>query len=298
MDADGPSGVNQHQQKQTPEDKAEQMIREAEENRIKVYGTPGNFITNTQLAQHSNYMHSAMVDEAFMIVASHLDETTINKIKQGEYVDFAKLLPKDRVKIEEETELKMIIKNGRTFYVKVQDGMSISGFGKWEAAFRIYSNIYTTAHPNRASELIQYNHIIHMASLKYIWDNVYMYDKDFRLHLSKYPNRSWAIILQQSWSLRLQDRLRHSDFAERFQHGKSKHFQGGSSKAFGSNNKTFCKFNRGKCNFGASCKYDHRCSYCNKFGHPSISCCRAIADRSERTSDTATVAKAVKEEKQ
>ena len=100
------------------------------------------------------------------------------------------------MKIEEETELKMIIKNGRTFYVPVQDGMTILGFGRWKLAFRIYSNIYNTAHPNRASELIQYNHVIHMASLKYIWDNVYMYNKDFRLHLSKYPNCSWGIILQ------------------------------------------------------------------------------------------------------
>ena len=180
----------------------------------------------------------------------------------------------------------MIIKNGRTFYVPVQDSMSISGFGKWESAFRIYSNVYTTAHPNRASELIQYNNIIHMASLKYIWDNVYMYDKDFRLHLSKYPNRSWAIILQQSWSLRLQDRLRHSDFTDRFRHGKTKQFHGGPSKAFGSTNETCHKFNRGKCNFGASYNYNHRCSYCNKFGHLSINCLRVIAYRSDRNTDS------------
>ena len=81
MDIDGPSGINQ--QKQTPEDKAEQMIRESEENRVKVYGTPGNLSNNPLIVHQSNYMHSAMVDEAFMIVVSHLDEATINKIKQG-----------------------------------------------------------------------------------------------------------------------------------------------------------------------------------------------------------------------
>ena len=30
----------------------------------------------------------------------------------------------------------------------------ISNFSKWEQAFRVYSNIYTWAHPDRAAELM------------------------------------------------------------------------------------------------------------------------------------------------
>ena len=257
-----------------PEDRAEQLIREAEENKMKIYGTPGK----AEIDIENQFVHSAMVDETFTIVASHLEESTIEKIGKGEYIDFAKLIPKDRIKVEEETEMKMVIRAGRTFYVPVNDGMSISGFNKWETAFRIFSNIYTKFQPHRASELIQYNHIIHMASLKYIWENVYSYDKDFHLHLSKHPTRSWAIILQQSWSLRLQDRIRYPDFHDKFTgHGHRAKGKGNSNHS-----EVCCKFNRGKCTYRANCKFDHHCSYCNKFGHPSVNCRKAIADRAER----------------
>ena len=56
-------------------------------------------------------------------------------------------------------------------------------------------------------ELIQYNHIIYTASLTYVWGNVYGCDKDFGLHMGRHPKRSWGIILQQAWAMRLKDRL-------------------------------------------------------------------------------------------
>ena len=64
------------------------------------------------------------------------------------------------------------------------------------------------AHSKRSAELVQYSHIIHMASQTFTWDNVYMYDKDFHLHLVKHPGRSWGIILQQAWMVRLKDRVK------------------------------------------------------------------------------------------
>ena len=30
---------------------------------------------------------------------------------------------------------------------------------------------------------------------------------DFHIHMAKHPSRSWGIILQQAWSMRLQDRI-------------------------------------------------------------------------------------------
>ena len=38
------------------------------------------------------------------------------------------------------------------------------------------------------------------------------------------------------------------------------------------------KFNKGKCKFGMSCRYDHHCSYCLKFGHNVINCHKLVAD--------------------
>ena len=40
------------------------------------------------------------------------------------------------------------------------------------------------------------------------------------------------------------------------------------------------RFNRGRCNYGVNCRYEHRCTYCNKYGHGSVNCRKAIADRS------------------
>ena len=94
--------------------------------------------------------------------------------------------------------------------VSDRENQSINDFGKWEQAFRVYANVYTKMFPEKASELIQYNHVIYTASLSYLWDNVYTYDKEFRMHISQFPQRSWAVILQQAWTLYMKDRLRYA----------------------------------------------------------------------------------------
>ena len=43
----------------------------------------------------------------------------------------------------------------------------------------MFANVYTKEFPSRANELIQYNHVIYMASMSYTWENVYMYDREF-----------------------------------------------------------------------------------------------------------------------
>ena len=144
---------------------------------------------------------------ARITVGGHIDEGLYAKIKNGEYVDFSKLVPRDKIIAEEDQHLEMIIQGGRTFYIPVSEGANINGFAKWEQAFRVYANIYTKENPQRSSEMIEYNHVIHTISSTYVWDNVYQYDKEFRMHMARNPEHSWAIILQQAWSLRLKDKL-------------------------------------------------------------------------------------------
>ena len=108
--------------------------------------------------------------------------------------------------------MQMIVKNGQTFWRPAKkfgmDPQTISSVHRWEQAFRVFSDVYLRAHLGRAAELIQYNHIIHTTAGTYVWENVYSYDKDFRLHMSKFPNRSWGIILQQAWNFRLKENVR------------------------------------------------------------------------------------------
>ena len=73
--------------------------------------------------------------------------------------------------------MELIIKNGMAYWSPTS----------LNEAFRIFSDVYTRAFPDRAAELIQYNHVIHSISLSYTWENVYSYDKEFRMHLSKHP---------------------------------------------------------------------------------------------------------------
>ena len=163
--------------------------------------------------------------------------------------------------------MELTNKNGMTYWTPVMDKDlgTITNFLKWEIGIWVFSNIYTTKFPHKATELIQYSHVIHTASLMYISDNVYMYDKEFKMHISHHPQRSWSTILQQAWNLRLREKLRLDTFSDR---GKFK-------------SKKICKrFNRGKCHNGVSCKYEHKCLECGKFGHGQH-ICRNKGDRCE-----------------
>ena len=261
----------------SPEERARQIVREAERAKAKIYATKGNQDKFVDI--NNSFVHSAMVDEEYMVIGGHLDDPTIGKIVNGEYVDFGKLVPRDKILTEEDGRLEMVIRGGRTFWVPVNEGVNISGFTRWEQAFHVFSNIYTKTHPHRSAELIQYNHIIHTISLTYMWDNVYMYDKEFRMHMGRNPGRSWSVILHQAWAMPLKDCI------YRHEQGNNYSVRGGNN-----NNNTGLKdrikvnepcrrFNRGKCNFGVNCKYEHRCNYCHKFGHGVQSCRKLAADK-------------------
>ena len=166
----------------------------------------------------------------------------------------------------DDQKLELVNRGGHTFFVPAERESSITNFHKWEQAFRAYSNIHTQEHPDRATELIQYNHVIFTASSSYQWQNIYLYDREFRTHLSYYREHSWGIILQQAWLMHLKDRINQG-----FNNGQGK---------FGNNNNNHsracheaCKrFNKGLCTAGRGCKYNHRCLECGKFGHGAHIC--------------------------
>ena len=208
----GPSRARQL----SPDKKANRLIQESEGCRAKIFDVPGNknFIQFSQpempryeLDLNNEFVHSAMVDENYQLVASHLDESIQEKIIRGDYIDFGKLVPKDRVITADDGQYEMIVRDGKTYWMPAcsYETMEISNYHRWDQAFRVYSDVYVRAFPNRASELVQYSHLIHTASQSYVWENVYMYDKDFRLHLSRHPKKSWSIILQQAWAVRLKN---------------------------------------------------------------------------------------------
>ena len=235
------------------------MRRKADLNRVEILEVKGE-----------KNLISVMLDEDYLIVGSHVDENTRNKITNGEYIDFAKLIPKDKIMSEEDHRMEMINKNGMSFWVPVSDreSSSITGFSKWEQAFHVFSNIYTHYYPDKAGDLIQYNHVIYSAAQSFIWENVYRYDREFRMHLGRHhPHRSWSTILQQVWTMCMRDKVTTPNHHN---HGS------GPSGAGGNARRKICfNFNKGICTFGQRCKFDHKCSFCKKFGHGAFNCRKA-----------------------
>ena len=85
----------------------------------------------------------AKMDQDYFVVDSHLDQATQLKIIWGEYVDFSKLLPRDRLANEDDSCMELTLRNGKAFWTLVTETVTINGFNCWEQAFRIFSNIYT-----------------------------------------------------------------------------------------------------------------------------------------------------------
>ena len=82
------------------------------------------------------------------------------------------------------------------------------------------------------------------------------------MHLSNFPECNWGVILQQAWSVYLKDRIHRYD-----------RYDNSQSSSPGSKKKEICKrFNKGKCNKGFRCNFDHRCLECGKFGHGAHIC--------------------------
>ena len=216
-----------------------------------------------------------------MVVGAHIDKSLKQKILANEYVDFAKLVSKDKILRSDnnETKMELVTRGGSTFFVPASDNVHIVNFAKWEQAFRIFSNIYTKAYPWKSSELIQYNHIICAASQSFSWENVYSYDKEFRMHISNFPQRSWAIILQQAWTMCLKDRVNRYDESH------------GGNKPRGKIKEPCSGFNKGLCKKGNNCHYEHRCKVpqCGKFGHGAHICrMRNISTDASPTAGAAT----------
>ena len=207
-------------------------VREREASKARMFATPGNSdningdfnclnVNGFEANQGSPPLiqqYSSMVDENYLVIGSHVDGTTQNKILNNEYVDFSRLLPH-----HEDSRMELINKGGQSFFIPASDRESgnIHSFAKWEQAFRVFSNIYTRKYPGKATELIQYNHVIYSASQTFTWENVYLYDREFRMHLSNFPQRSWSVILQQAWSMYLKDRIKLSH--ENHRQGNGKH---------------------------------------------------------------------------
>ena len=81
------------------------------------------------------------------MVTDHVDSLTRDKIRGGEFVDFSRLVPRDKMLVEEDQRMEMVNRNGLTYWVPIRDSSNINSFAKWEQAFRVFWNVYTEKFP-------------------------------------------------------------------------------------------------------------------------------------------------------
>ena len=84
---------------------------------------------------------SQLADEDYLLVASHVEEGVRAKIINHEYVDFARLLRRDRSNgLDEDAQQRMVMvnKGGLSYWVPLTDkSNSINGYARWDQAFRV-----------------------------------------------------------------------------------------------------------------------------------------------------------------
>ena len=238
---------------------------------------------------------SGMSDDDFFHLTCHIDPSLMHKIEKGEFGELERLLPKDRLSGNGDTNrLEWIQQDGATFLAPATKQSKIGSIRRWEQAFRAYATIYCAANPRRSKEIWQYISVINTAAASYVWDNVYNYDITFRHLMAFNPNRSWAVTYNQMWNLSMKEPLprnvapgrNYSSFGNGFGNNQranqdNRNYNNNVGHG-GARKPQYCwGFNRGiKCKFGKNCKYIERCKYCDSPSH-GINVCPKVNDKTK-----------------
>ena len=76
--------------------------------------------------------HSALVDDKYMTIGANIDVHLREKIQDGTFVDFSKLLPHERTFSSSDQKLELINRVGHTFFVPVEIENGVTNLFKWE----------------------------------------------------------------------------------------------------------------------------------------------------------------------
>lgn len=254
-------------------DKVERIVTDAELNKTQMLKPPGNNPPNFN--RPVNVIDTIprskdldRCDELKHHVSAHIDSVTRVQIERGEFIELERLAPKSKGN-SGDRQLRLTNKDGNMYYIpSVEDADAsglITGFRSWQRHFRIYQDIYSSANPTKASQLIQYCNTIEMYSSLYTWENVAKYDRLVRQLMAEFPHRDWGKIYDIAKQGELKDSLAIKNILGTFKKGSN-------SKR---KNKACWRFNKfGKCHFGANCYDDHRCASCGQQGHGKNSCQR------------------------
>ena len=253
---------------------ANNNIIEAEKFKASVAPLPGMDIDKVNVVPGP--VTNASIDDHFFHITCHIEQSLREKIEKGEYVELERLLVKPHQASSYGQRLELVNRDGATYFAPAEPkNNKVNGLKKWEQAFRVYASIYCRANPHRSVEIWQYIHVIHTAAGSYVWDNVAQYDYIFRQLMGAHPERSWANIYQQMWSLSMREPLlRGGGFSYNGNNGNhSSHSQyGGNNMSLKERRRKYCwKFNKNRPH-ESDCKYEHKCKFCDAPTHGIYIC--------------------------
>ena len=96
---------------------AEEVICDAEASRARMINVQGLFPNSS----NNELVHTALVNQNYFMVVCHVDDMTCRRIVNNQYVDFAQLLPRDRILEVEENRMELVNRNSQAFYVPAGD---------------------------------------------------------------------------------------------------------------------------------------------------------------------------------
>ena len=128
-------------------------------------------------------------------LASHLTKATSSATTNGEYVDFATLLPMTSLltdTIHSHLNLK-VGDQGLTIPLPSSSKRpKITSIDRWLDAFAIYFAVIVSVYPSRAADLIAYQQLIRDAARKFPGMAWYVYDVEFRRRASHNLSAKWG----------------------------------------------------------------------------------------------------------
>ncbi|XP_062618517.1 uncharacterized protein LOC134280106 [Saccostrea cucullata] len=200
----------------------------------------------------SSSVQPSMTNSTQFSLGYHVDNSTKQKIANGEYVNFANLLVRDPSKFQ----LSALTMNAQGHIIaQPKNANKITSIEKWTDAFLIFSSIFLAAHPSKTQQLLKYLHDVRLGAEKS--QGWVTYDEQFRLRMALNPNGNWGVIDNELW-------LVYMSLSVAVNSQRTSTYY----KCFDYNYK-------GKCT-RLQCTYAHRCTKCSEM-HPALLCVNAQA---------------------
>ena len=136
------------------------------------------------------------------LLGNNVSVAVKGKIVASSYVDFAQLLPVNRLDTNQTQRFQLAFNPDSPNQLLLQQqpvNKLITNIFEWTTAFHTFSAIYLERHPGRAQELLRYAEIIRFACRKFGGFGWRTYDVEFRTQQATNPTRSWATIDGVLW---------------------------------------------------------------------------------------------------